>query len=149
MEEATYQCSSGSRRHGRYPNHFPQPSCRNRRWHCLCNRLSSIVCTVMDQILRVACVANSIRTSYKRLERNIRHKLSERSLPIACQSRASFISMTGPTNRAQGSSYRKRIATSKVAPPQHSNEYAFASAQLVSFAISTMSMVLSRVASND
>ena len=53
------------------------------------------------------------------------------------------------TSRSQGSSYKKRIATSNVAPPHISSEYAFASAQLVSFAMFTISIVRRRVASKD
>lgn len=41
------------------------------------------------------------------------------------------------------------MATSKVAPPHISKLNAFASAQLVSFAMFTMSVVLKRVASSD
>lgn len=53
------------------------------------------------------------------------------------------------TRRSHGSSYKNRIATSNVAPPQHSSEYALASAQLVSLAILAISIVRRRVASSD
>ena len=53
------------------------------------------------------------------------------------------------TRRSHGSSYKNRIATSNVAPPQHSSEYALASAQLVSLAMLAISIVRRRVASSD
>lgn len=53
------------------------------------------------------------------------------------------------TKRSQGSSYKNRMATSNVAPPQHSILKALARAWLVSFAIFAISIVLRRVANND
>jgi len=51
--------------------------------------------------------------------------------------------------RSHGSSYKKRMATSKVAPPQHSNAQALLRAKLVSFAMLHRSTVRTRVARSD
>jgi hypothetical protein len=57
-----------------------------------------------DNVVRVVGVANAIRAAQQHLHENVRRPFSDerKALP--------------------GSSYKKRIETSKVAPPQHSRD---------------------------
>jgi hypothetical protein len=98
--------------------------------------------------VRVAGVPNTICATHKCLERNVRNQSTESSLQSAL-ARYPYRCLIQHTRRSHGSSYKNLMATSNVAPPQHSSEYALASAQLVSLAILAMSIVRSRVARSD
>ena len=54
-------------------------------------------------VVRIVGIAHGVRRTQQHLQQQIRHSLAQRR-----------------TRRCHGSSLRKRIATSKVAPPQHS-----------------------------
>lgn len=103
--------------------------------------------------IRITCVANTVRATDKSLEGDVRDELAEGTLynqtkPSVYKCLQST-KLPGLTRRSQGSSYKNLIATSNVAPPHISNANAFCNAQLVSFAMFTMSIVRRRVASND
>lgn len=101
--------------------------------------------------VRVAGVPDTICAAHKRLERDVRNQPTDSTLymPVLAHYPHSCLCLIQHTRRSHGSSYKKRIATSNVAPPQHSSEYALASAQLVSLAILAISIVRRRVASSD
>lgn len=79
--------------------------------------------------LRVAGVTDTIGATDEGLEGNVGDQLTQgalkttNSVPILIEKQHKT-----RTRRSQGSSYKKRMATSNVAPPQHSILYAFASA---------------------
>jgi hypothetical protein len=77
---------------------------------------------------RVARVADTIGTANQRLQGNVGYQFSQGALDKYDISKESKQAPKNLTNRSHGSSYRNRIATSNVAPPQHSRLYAFARA---------------------
>jgi len=99
--------------------------------------------------VRVAGVPDTICTAHKCLKRNVWNQPPESTLQESVLVNRPPRCLIQHTRRSHGSSYRNLIATSNVAPPQHSSEYAFASAQLVSLAMLAMSIVRKRVASRD
>src|SRR5207302_9153807 len=98
---------------------------------------------------RVAGMPDTACTWHKCLKRNVRNQPPESTLQESALADHPPRCLIQHTRRSHGSSYRNLIATSNVAPPQHSSEYAFASAQLVSLAILAISIVRKRVASSD
>ena len=77
---------------------------------------------------RIAGIADTIGTANQRLQGNVGDQFSQSALNRHKHQQRVGTSPNGLTSRSHGSSYRNRIATSKVAPPQHSRLYAFAKA---------------------
>ena len=77
---------------------------------------------------RVTRITDAISTANQRLQGNVGYQFSQCALDRHEYQQRIETNLNSLTNRSHGSSYRNRIATSKVAPPQHSRLYAFARA---------------------
>jgi hypothetical protein len=122
----THQSSSASRTLGKYQDHSRLLSSRSHRSRCHYRNSVKHRGTVGEDA-RITCIPDTVGSTNESLEGDVGYQLTQGTLQTR-QNELLPINWTSRTRRSQGSSYKKRMATSKVAPPHISRLNAFARA---------------------